>query len=159
MTIERLTTDATARLRELRLRALQDSPDAFGSTYEETATRPESSWVQQLRDLPTFVAVVDGHDVGMVRGGSAGHDTAELISMWVAPEARRMGVGIALIDEVIAWAKSAGFTRIQLDVAEVNTPANALYERAGFLPSGNRSTLPPPRQHITEMERVRPLAR
>ena len=67
MEIQRLTTEETERLRELRLRSLRDAPDAFAARLDVTAARPHESWVQQLRDLATFVAVIDGRDVGIVR--------------------------------------------------------------------------------------------
>src|SRR5436190_9375583 len=67
MRLERLSVDKGPRLRAIRLRALLDAPDAFGSTYEEIVARPAESWSKQLADLPTFVAVRDGIDVGMVR--------------------------------------------------------------------------------------------
>lgn len=154
--IELLGPDDGLRLRRLRLRALADAPDAFGSTLEESEARPLSSWTRQLRDLPTFVAVIDGQDVGMVRGGPDPTDdrTAWLLSMWVAPSARGTGTGDALVDVVIAWARAEGFHRLVLDVADDNHHAVALYARKGFLPTGQTGTLPPPRQHVTEHQRV-----
>ncbi len=153
--LTQLTTDEGPRLRSIRLRALLDSPEAFGSTLEETAARPAESWSKQLRDLPTFVAINDGLDVGVVRGArdEARVETAWLISMWVAPEARRRGVGGVLVDAVIEWARSNGVTRLLLDVADNNAPAIELYARKGFEPNGEVSTLPPPREHIREHQR------
>jgi hypothetical protein len=55
------------RLRTIRLRALRDAPDAFGSTLEEANTWSADAWSDQLRTLPTVVAVKDGADVGMAR--------------------------------------------------------------------------------------------
>ena len=72
--IQRLTADEANRLRLIRLRALRDAPEAFGSTLEESERRPASSWVQQVTELPTFVAVYDGADVGMVRGAADEQD-------------------------------------------------------------------------------------
>jgi GNAT superfamily N-acetyltransferase len=140
------------RLRAIRLRALLDTPDAFSSTFDEVAARPAESWSRQLVQLPTFLAVSDGLDVGMVRCApdDTRTDTAWLISMWVAPEMRRQGVGAALVDAVIDWARSHGVTRLVLDVADHNTSAIALYERRGFQRNGNVRTLPPPRDHIRE---------
>ena len=43
MEIERLALDEGLRLRTIRLRALADAPDAFGSTYAEVAARPLES--------------------------------------------------------------------------------------------------------------------
>ena len=65
---QRLAAHEGLRLRTIRLRALADAPDAFGSTYDESAARPLDSWAAQLQEIATFVAVVDGEDVGLVRG-------------------------------------------------------------------------------------------
>src|SRR5262249_34989682 len=51
---------------------------------------------------------------------------------WVAPTARRQGIGARLIDSVTAWAEASGATALVLDVVAANTSAIALYERAGF---------------------------
>jgi GNAT superfamily N-acetyltransferase len=157
---ERLTAEEGPRLRTIRLRALLDAPDAFGSTLEETAARQAGSWSQQLLDLPTFVAVKDGLDVGVVRcvRDKARTETAWLISMWVAADVRREGVGGALVDAVVEWARSSGVTRLLLDVADDNAPAIALYARKGFHPNGEVSTFPPPREHIREHQRELRLA-
>jgi len=156
MKLTTLAPGETTRLRDLRLRALRDAPDAFGSSAEETAARPAESWVQQLRDLPTWVAVVDEIDLGMVRGAPDKDDptVAWLISMWVAPEGRGRGVGDALVQAVIDWARAAGFAELRLDVGDHNAPAIALYARKGFQPTGNTGALAPPRSHITEHERA-----
>ena len=73
--------------------------------------------------------------------------------MWVAPEVRRRGVGGALVDAVINWARSSDVDRLLLDVADDNAPAIALYTRKGFDPNGEVSTQPPPREHIREHRR------
>jgi GNAT superfamily N-acetyltransferase len=105
--------------------------------------------------MPTFVAVKGDRDVGMVRCShdESAEETAWLISMWVAPEARRAGVGGALVDAVIDWARSNGVRRLLLDVADHNAAAIALYARKGFKPNGEVSVMPPPREHICEHQR------
>jgi GNAT superfamily N-acetyltransferase len=52
--------------------------------------------------------------------------------MWVAPEARRAGVGRALIDGAAHWARSWGALRIVLWVTGVNEGAQRFYEAIGF---------------------------
>ena len=73
-----------------------------------------------------------------------------LISMWVAPEARRTGVGAALVDAVIDWARAQGFPRLGLEVVDGNAAARALYARKGFEPVGESLPCPPPREHLRE---------
>lgn len=157
--IQRLHPHEGPRLRSLRLRALRDAPEAFASTWAETASRPPESWTRQLRELATFVATRSGADLGMVRGGPD-HDhpnTAWLLSMWVAPEARGQGIGEALIEALVRWARDAGYARVLLEVGDHNTPAIALYARMGFVANGEVSRLAPPREHVTEHQRVKVL--
>jgi ribosomal protein S18 acetylase RimI-like enzyme len=55
-----------------------------------------------------------------------------LEDLYVAPEARRGGLGRALVAETIERARARGCGRIELDTAERNTAARALYESMGF---------------------------
>jgi GNAT superfamily N-acetyltransferase len=156
MKIERLDTNGWERLKQVRLQALQDAPDAFGSTYSDALQIADEGWERQLRQLPTFLAVRQGEDVGMARGAPevGDGDTALLISMWVAPKARGSGAGERLIAAVANWARQSGFARLILDVADRNAPAIALYERCGFHPTGETGALPPPRSHVLEHRRA-----
>jgi len=152
--IERLGPGDGPRLRAVRLRALADAPEAFGTTLVEAEAWGDARWEGQAVSLPTFVWVDHGADLGMVR--VAPHDddaeAAYLISMWVAPEARGRGVGDMLVAEVLGWARAHGRRRVFLDVGERNGPARALYERAGFVVSGVRGALPEPRERVCEVQ-------
>ena len=132
--IERLHAGDGERWRSIRLQALSEAPSAFATTYGEVVQWDAARWERQVVELATFVAVVAGHDVGVARGAPhRSRDVRELISMWVAPDARRRGIARQLIDSVAAWAENAGATTLVLDVVASNTPAIALYERAGFV--------------------------
>jgi GNAT superfamily N-acetyltransferase len=156
MDVQRLRTEEAARLREIRLRALADAPDAFGSTLAGALVRSDEMWVEEARKLTTFIAVADDRDVGMVRGVQDAHDerSAWLLSMWVEPDARGSGAADALVDRLVEWARSQRYRQLMLDVADANARAIGFYERKGFLPTGEVGHLPPPRQHITEHRRV-----
>jgi GNAT superfamily N-acetyltransferase len=132
--IERLRPGDGHRWRRIRLQALSDAPYAFGTTHAEASQWAAARWEAQTVEFATFVAVMDGRDVGVVRGAARqSGDARELVSMWVAPNARRQGIGTLLIDTVVAWAKAAGASALVLDVVAANAPAIALYERTGFL--------------------------
>lgn len=152
--IERLGAGDGPRLRAIRLRALADAPEAFGSTLDDARRRDRDAWETQIEQLPTFVWREGEADLGMVR--SAPHDgdreAAYLISMWVAPEARGRGIGAALVGEAVAWARRRGLRRLVLDVAEQNASARRLYERCGFVATGATGSLPPPREQVLELE-------
>lgn len=154
--IERLHDGEADRLKSIRLAALRDAPDAFGTTWEESVARTAEHWSEQLAELPTFVATVGGADVGMVRGARDDEqkDAAWLISLWVAPAARGARVGEALVDAVVGWARAEGFARLLLDVGDHNAPAIALYARKGFEPTGEVGALPAPRAHVVEHRRM-----
>ena len=104
-----------------------------------------------------FVACAGEHVVGTAGGivRDTG-DAAELISMWVHPDHRRSGVGVRLVDAVVAWARSAGFGEIRLWFAEGNGGAETFYLRCGFVHSGRVAPIREgePRQ---EFEMVRKL--
>lgn len=67
---------------------------------------------------------------------------ADLVSMWVHPSARGLGVGEALVAAAAAWAKASGYDKLFLWVTESNAPARRLYERLGFTPTGESQPLP-----------------
>jgi ribosomal protein S18 acetylase RimI-like enzyme len=157
VSLTRLQPQEWQRLRSIRLRALIDAPDAFGTTFEEANAWSPDDWCRQLMTLPTVVAVKDGVDVGMARYApdETRQGTGWLISLWVDPSARRMGAGSALTDAVVDLARAAGAIRLLLDVADGNAAAVALYEARGFVSNGQTGSLPPPRAHIREHQRER----
>lgn len=150
------------RVRSLRLRALADAPDAFATTIETSRSRTPESWRELLAaaDNATFLAIRGREDVGMAVGADLPdrEGTAGLFAMWVASDARRCGVGRALIEAVVDWARDRSARRVVLEVADDNVVAIKLYERAGFSPTGRAGRLPEPRSHVTEHERERLLA-
>ena len=90
-----------------------------------------------------FVAEEDGRWLGVV-GAFVRVDPREvqLISMWVDPGARGRGIARDLIRAVARWAQERGSTQVVLFVQEANEPAQQLYERAGFRPTGDRAPAP-----------------
>ena len=137
--------------RDLRLRALGDSPDAFGSTLAEEAGRLDAEWARRLAsgadsetNLPV-VAEVQGEPIGLAWGriDTSAPDVAVLYQMWVAPTHRGRGVGQKLLEAVIAWATAQNASFLDLGVTCGDSPARRLYERAGFKPIGAPGPLRP----------------
>ena len=62
----------------------------------------------------------------------------EVKSMRAAPAARGTGVGRALLDHVVAVARTRGYDRLSLETgtAALHAPAVALYRSAGFIDTG-----------------------
>ncbi len=65
-------------------------------------------------------------------------DEAEILTLAVLPEARRRGLGRALLAEVARRAAAAGAVRLLLEVSVLNAPALALYRSVGFRDVGRR---------------------
>jgi hypothetical protein len=62
-TIRHLTPANAADYRAIRLAALQNAPDAFGSTYESESARAMSSWEERLATPGAFGAYLDAEIV------------------------------------------------------------------------------------------------
>src|ERR1700686_2321879 len=105
-------------LRDIRLDALRDAPNAFGSTYVEQAASVEADWRRRISRGGTFFAYVPEVNgtkpSGLVGGFEETPGTVELVSLWVRPQARGLGVGEALVAAVINWAKARNATSVHL---------------------------------------------
>jgi hypothetical protein len=84
--LRRLSPDDWLLWREVRLRALEDSPDAFGATLSEWGAAGEDRWRSRLGTVPFNVVAVLGDDpVGQASGTELGDDgRVELVSMSLA---------------------------------------------------------------------------
>ena len=149
--VRRFSADEWRVYRDLRLRALADSPDAFGSTLAEETDRPDAEWARRLAsgadsetNLPV-VAEVQGEPIGLAWGriDTSNLDVAVLYQMWVAPTHRGVGAGQMLLRAVVAWARGQNASFLDLGVTCGDSPARRLYERAGFTPMGAPQPLRP----------------
>ncbi|MFL5857376.1 MAG: GNAT family N-acetyltransferase, partial [Solirubrobacteraceae bacterium] len=77
-------------VKPLRLRALREDPDSFGSTLAREQDRADADWDIWVRD--SLIAFDGDTPVGMANL-KVDDDEAQLFGMWVAPEARGRGVG------------------------------------------------------------------
>ena len=150
--VRRIEATDGALARDLRLRALADAPEAFGSTLAAEADHPPTFWDQRAARQAVgaqdscFLAFVDGRAVGLVavfrRSGEAPSRAAELVSMWVSPETRAQGIGSKLVDAAVEWARTSAAETIELWVTVANEAAVALYRRKGFVEDGEYGNVP-----------------
>lgn len=93
-----------------------------------------SEFAAFLADPSTvFAAREGGFAVGRVAGPEA-----ELLTLAVAPEARRRGLGRALVAAFEAEASARGAVEAVLEVAVTNGPGRRLYAAHGYAPVGRR---------------------
>lgn len=142
--VRRVTEEDWSDWRTLRLRALAEAPDAFGSRLDQVDDR-ETSWRVRIAateacflcfdgDTPVGMVAADPSTADSTTGGPTTDDPATdnlvLQSMFVAPAVRGRGIGRALIDAVVAHAAGRP---VVLGVMPGNTAAIGAYERAGFV--------------------------
>ena len=149
MELRRVRKSEARRLRELRLRALRDAPDAFATTVEQAQERPPQHWEdfavksEVAATQVTLVVVDDARWLAMTScflDEEVPH-AAWLVQMWVEPESRGLGLGRRLVEAAADWARARGVTRLKTSVSEGNAAAEALYEAVGFHPTGERGRL------------------
>ncbi len=142
--------------REVRLASLDEAPWAFGARLAEERERTEVEWRARLDRRIQFVARDDGRVIATAGSLAAADGAVELVSMWVAPQARGTGVGDLLVDAVVADARDRGCERVLLWVSEGNAPAERLYARHAFVRTGRVQPIDrhdPGRGSEFEMER------
>ena len=148
--ITRVSPDQWATYRSVRLAALTDSPEAFSSTVERELGFGEQLWRDRMGANVTLLAWLDSRPVGTVTVLQAGvigdidgfAGAWHLVAMWVDPSARRLGVGVQLVTAALDAARSGGAPALLLWVVETNDRARSLYERLGFLATGDREAYP-----------------
>jgi ribosomal protein S18 acetylase RimI-like enzyme len=139
--IRKITREDAEDYWKLRLRALKEYPDAFGSLFEEAKDRPFEKVKERLNTAPDDVILgafsESGELIGMI--GFIREKTkkmrhkAKIWGVYVVPEHQGGGVGKALLQEVLRHAAGlTGLERIQLTVASHNQKAKALYAQFGF---------------------------
>ena len=119
--------------------------DATASFHRDVFTpRGERAWTRQdIGELLASPGVAgcfvqeDGHDVGVALVRVVA-DEAELLTIAVAAQHRRLGAGRALLQAMVDHARSAGAKSLFLEVEEGNQPALALYAQLGFQTVGRR---------------------
>jgi len=156
----------TIVVREAAPEEYEEAGDVTAAAFAEFAPPGDADWsyLSELRDVKrrasravVFVAKdeaepdVDGRD-GRILGTLTLEidarfdddapplpaDAAHVRMLGVLPEARRLGVARALMDEAERRARAAGRTRITLHTTERMEAARTMYERLGFVRAPDR---------------------
>jgi putative acetyltransferase len=104
----------------------------------------ERRYIRSVRrhpDAAVFVVEDDGHVVARLSVARDPHPASSHVAdlgLMVAASHRRRGIGQALLDQAVEWARSAGVRKLELHVFPWNAPAIALYETFGFVREGYR---------------------
>lgn len=149
ITIKPITLPDVSLFKAARLRALQDVPHAFGSTYARESQFPDSEWQARAERMNGQKGIgllaMDGENAcGLAGSFLDEHDPsrAQLVSMWTAPAHRQQGVGRLLIDAILSWARLRNARTLLLMVTSNNESAIRFYDRLGFVRTGRIEPYP-----------------
>lgn len=126
---------------KLRLEALKQNPEAFATSYEEAVKREnpieQVAINMEAKGSYTFGAFENEDLIGMVTLMGEKHQKlshrANIFAMYVTPVRQGIGVGKALLAEVIKKSKSLDeIEKLNLTVVSSNVKAKGLYTSLGF---------------------------
>ena len=137
-----ITQDDWEAFRAVRLRALADSPDAFGATLDDATAQPPHVWQDRAAGAgPVILAFADQVPVAM--GGlfvPPESDDAFVWWMLVEPASRGHGVASCILHDLLSHPEAARRS-LHLHVTHGNDTARRLYERHGFTVTGESQPL------------------
>lgn len=137
VTVELIDPDQWSRLREIRLKALQINPEAFGGTFEKESAEDEAAWREKFNKNDYLIASVDGVDGAImyieVLDGDFGA-TCWIGGCWSDPQFRGKGLFSAMMKFVDQ--QDRGWDVQGLGVWTDNYSAIAAYEKLGFVKMG-----------------------
>ncbi|MEM1386201.1 MAG: GNAT family N-acetyltransferase [Pseudomonadota bacterium] len=114
------------------------TPEALSALHTRVFTVPRPFTPDEFRALLSMQgALLCKEDGGFALGRSI-HGEAELLTLAVAPELRRSGIGSRLLHRFEVAAAANGAKSVLLEVSQDNEAARALYRRAGYLAAGRR---------------------
>ena len=147
--IEPITQHNLAVFKDVRLRALQEAPYAFGSTYAREVQFDHAEWARRVErwngERGAGFLAMDGAAACGIAGSLLDEDhptRAQLVSMWTAPTHRQLGIGRLLVDAVLNWARTRNVHALLLMVTSNNGSAIHFYERLGFTKTGRTEPYP-----------------
>lgn len=140
MDIRILNESDAQSYQDIRLSALKNNPEAFGSTYEREAKfslEVVAERVQPTKEKFVLGAFNESSLVGIVtfmrESSLKTSHKGNVFGMYVVPESRGKGLGKALVMDLIRRAKTCdGLEHINLTVVSKNRSAKKLYESLGF---------------------------
>jgi ribosomal protein S18 acetylase RimI-like enzyme len=144
ISLEPITVQNAMRFKEIRLRALQDAPSAFSSTHAKESQLSDAAWIERASQWSGEHSVaylaIDGDiscGIGAAFINQENEACAQLVSMWVAPSHRRLGIASSLVEAIVKWARLRRVRSLRLLVTSGNEAAIKLYEHLGFTMMGS----------------------
>ena len=125
--------------------AVSAEPEGWLVSKEWRSVGEERRFLRAVRhhpDAAVLVAELDGAVVGRLSLARDQHPASPHVAdlgLMVDARARRRGVGRALLEGAVKWAREHSVTKLELHVFPWNEPAIKLYEAFGFVREGYRT--------------------
>jgi ribosomal-protein-alanine N-acetyltransferase len=120
-----------AVIRPMKWWDLEQVVEIEAAVFGATAWSPESFWGELARDDRYYV-VADDAGVQAYGGLWLMPPEADVQTVAVSPTARGRGLGSAILDTLLEYARGSGCRTVRLEVKAANDSAIALYESRGF---------------------------
>lgn len=132
--VEQLTVDQWGEYKNLRLRALQSDPSAFGRSYKDELLNTEEDWKHMMEQSQLCFArdISTNELVGMIGAYSTQEGVYTFNQMWVDQAFRGRGISKDLFKEMLARVKGLGAKKVELYVSTVQEAPIGLYKKLGF---------------------------
>jgi ribosomal protein S18 acetylase RimI-like enzyme len=142
--IKLLGPDEWPELRDIRLSALKEAPDAFLASYAEEREYDESRWRAEFARCDWHIGFENDRAIGLL-GCTRQIDLPDpgpyLEYLWVSPDARRRGMAFKLLSHVVDGLRRSGVQTAYLWVLDGNEAAVRVYQRVGFVSSNHSQPL------------------
>jgi RimJ/RimL family protein N-acetyltransferase len=133
--VRRLGRDDAASYQAIRLESLKLHPAAYAATYDSAAAKPDDYWADAAERMVLFGAFAGDDLVGLAgyfrSTGEKERHRGWLVQMYVKDAMRGTGCAMALVDAVVAHARTE-VLELHLGVWDENPAAIRFYEKAGF---------------------------
>ena len=153
-TVRVLGEDEWSLYRDVRLRALAESPESFTASVDDESQQDEQFWRDRMTRSYRLLAEQGQVPVGIVSVGPYEQDPSgqEVFGLYVVPEARGSGVSWRLVEAAAALATSNGCEHLYYWVGTDNGRAVGFAKNFGFSTTGHRRPARPSDLELGEQE-------
>lgn len=133
-----LSPEQYERYKQLRITAIKDMSEAFGSTQQEESQTSSSIWKERLANM--LFAQKNGQIIGMIGAVIDSRiklkHRAHLVSFYILPEHRKKGVGTLLLNTLLERLYKKNIFFITLNVTTSLAESISFYIKYGFTITG-----------------------
>ena len=142
ITVRELAADEWEIFKTLRLRALQEDPEAFVASYEEESQHSDEEWQERMSHATRIGAQQGSEWVALASVGDEDtrddDELGEVYGIWVTPSLRGEGVARQLMEHAELVGRNAGYSHLAYWVNTDNGRAVAFASSIGYRPTEGR---------------------